>query len=116
MSERLGRGVLSLSKQKWEQLPDGKRRRRAGSSDKAPDYFGTLTIEVPGAVGGEAVKMRLAGWAAKSKKSGSPYIDVSLEYDRDELRRLVLELASAPAASAPADEPTDDVDWGDLPF
>lgn len=116
MSERLGRGVLSLIKQKWEQLPDGKRRRRAGSSDKAPDYFGTMAAEVPGAQGGEAVKLRLAGWARKSKKTGAAYMELSLEYDREEVRRLALELASAPEASVPADEPTDDVEWGDIPF
>ena len=42
MSERLGRGVLSLSKLKWEVGADGLRRRKAGSRDDAPDYFGTL--------------------------------------------------------------------------
>lgn len=116
MSERLAKGVLSLSKLKWEVSADGRRRRKAGSRDESPDYFGTMAAEVPGAQGGEAVKLRLAGWARKSKKTGAAYMELSLEYDREELRRLVLELASSPAASAPADEPTDDVDWGDMPF
>lgn len=116
MSERLAKGVLSLSKLKWEVGTDGRRRRKAGSRDESPDYFGTMAAEVPGAQGGEAVKLRLAGWARKSKKTGAAYMELSLEYDREEVRRLALELASAPEASVPADEPTDDVEWGDIPF
>lgn len=114
MSERLAKGVLSLSKLKWEVTADGRRRRKAGSRDDAPDYFGTLAAEVPGAQGGEAIKMRLAGWARKSKKTGAPYMEVSLEYDRDEVRRLALALA---AQERPADdpEPTDE-GLEDLPF
>ena len=114
MSERLGRGVLSLSKLKWEVTADGLRRRKAGSRDDAPDYFGTLAIEVSGAQGGEAIKMRLAGWARKSKKTGAPYMEVSLEYDRDEVRRLALALA-ATEERRDDPEPTEE-GLEDLPF
>ena len=54
MSERLGRGVLSLSKLKWEVGADGRRGRRAGGRDGARDYFGTLAAGAsagPGADG-----------------------------------------------------------------
>ena len=101
MSERLAKGVLSLSKLKWEEGADGRRRRKPGSSDAAPDYFGTLTAEVGRACGGDAIKLRLAGWARKSQKTGRPYMELSLEFDSKELRRLALE-GEAPAPAAPA--------------
>ena len=113
MSERLAKGVLSLSKLKWEVGTDGRRRRKAGSRDESPDYFGTMAAEVPGAQGGEAVKLRLAGWARKSKKTGAAYMELSLEYDREEVRRLALALAAQERAQDP--EPTDE-GLEDLPF
>lgn len=113
MSERLAKGVLSLSKLKWEVGADGRRRRKPGSSDAAPDYFGTMAAEVGGAQGGQSVKLRLAGWARKSQKTGLPYMELSLEYDRDETRRLALTLPAAdPSAPAAADETS----LEDLPF
>ena len=76
MSERLAKGVLSLSKLKWEVGADGRRQRKPGSSDAAPDYFGTMAAEVGRACGGDAIKLRLVGWARKSQKTGLPYIRV----------------------------------------
>ncbi len=112
MSERLAKGVLSLSKLKWEVGADGRRRRKPGSSDAAPDYFGTMGAEVGGAQGGQSIKLRLAGWARKSQKTGLPYMELSLEYDREEARRLTLALPAAEPAPAAAEEES----LEDLPF
>lgn len=111
MSERLAKGVLCLSKLKWEVGVDGRRRRKPGSADAAPDYFGTMAAEVGGAQGGQSVKLRLAGWARKGKKTGLPYMELSLEFDREETRRLTLALPAAEPAPAEAEESLED-----LPF
>ena len=60
------------------------------------------------------MKLRLAGWARKSKKTGAAYMEVSLEYDREEVRRLALALASAEERRDDP-EPTDE-GLEDLPF
>lgn len=73
-----------------------------------------MTAEVGRACGGDAIKLRLAGWARKSQKTGRPYMELSLEYDRDEARRLVLALPAAEPAPAAAEAQVDDLE--DLPF
>lgn len=115
VSERLAKGVLSLSKLKWEVGSDGRRRRKPGSSDAAPDYFGTMAAEVGGAQDGQSVKLRLAGWARKGKKTGLPYMEIVLECDRDEVRRLTLALPAASETPRSLDGETGD-DLDDLPF
>lgn len=110
MSEKLGDGIFSRNKNKYE-ARDGKWAVIAGK-DKHPDYTGRVTLKV----GGGEIDCRVSGWIRKSSKDGKPFMSLQLEYANDESRRLVI-AASQPGTMPPA--PPDELpEVGDeeLPF
>lgn len=111
MSEKLGDGILSRNKNKYE-IQNGKWVAIAGK-DKHPDYTGKQTLKV---AGGE-VTVYVSAWVRQPKNPGDkPFMSLSLEYGQTETRRLTI--AQPQRGTMPPAPPATSAEVGDeeLPF
>lgn len=110
MNEKLGDGILSRNKNKYE-VRDGKWAVLPGA-EKRPDYTGQQTLKV---AGGE-LKIYISGWIRKANKDGAPFLSLQFEYAKNETRRLTI---AQPIAGTMPPAPPDglpEVDTESLPF
>ena len=91
-------GILSRSKRKYDLDPTtGRYVKRADANPKAPDYYGTFKIAIPG--GEEPFRVYVGAWIRKGQ-DGSSFLSVSGDADRDEHRTLSIGGIALPQAAA----------------
>lgn len=116
MNESIGKGSLSRSKLKYTLTPEGKYVFNKDANPKAPDYFGSIHINVDGA----DVELRLSGWIRDGKAKGEKFLSLAVEYGKNESNRLALKGAEQQPdiPTAEDDFSLADTDDGDdpLPF